>query len=644
MTLSITRTNITQQDGRRVSGKSSRRKPVLILGPVASTATLAANTAKRVTTTAEVVTYCAHGPLAEAACDSITHENRVAIIMPVASTGTAGAYVSIDESDMTNALAPVIVGDSVVIPEDDLEPGVEFVNGCTIGVTGGTYRFRTGGALSASLSGIQALGTATSIELPFGAGKYLLEPPLTELLAFINEMVDEAEDHFALVGSVHGSADGGPYTIGTTAATQAAAITRFNQLLVAAKLHVTKTSGSPGIHGASDSTALSALNAIVTPTTGQMLVTAGLAFKAAFFGDGSTVNSGHTLRTASSIHGAVDSTNVLVEDDASRGVIAAGDSFTAITSAPRWSVAELGAALDEVLNLPSSLDYDGILLCGPVLTKVEADAIAVKVEALRTKARWRRLAPHFRMRESGESITDYRDAFETAFGTVAQRSLHGAAVSWYVQSSHPSRFGQVDVRPFSFAYMNRLCTVKPDINPTDETDPPNGFGSFTRGYVRDPANPKNILARAVDDGHTELFTPLRAIAPRTKNQVSESIVYPGQGAMFAPDGSDVYIAPYARGIDEGCEVAFRPLEVRLGRKVQEAPDHTIDPNERKRIESGITQDCEGPLVKTGIARSVTVLLDPDALLNTPPPVRVGVTILMDMDGYIDEWAVQIALQ
>ena len=324
-------------------------------------------------------------------------------------------------------------------------------------------------------------------------------------------------------------------------------------------------------------------------------------------------------------------------------MITAGDTITAITSAPRWSVAELGAALDAVLLLPSSLDYDGISLCGPVLSKVEADAIALKVEALRTKARWRRLQPHFRLRNMGESLDAYATAFDAAFGGVVQRALHGPAPSGYMYSSHPGRFGQVDVRPFSFVYFNRLCTLRPDVNPPDETEPPNGFGSFTRFFVRDPANPQNILPRAVDDGHTELFTPLRAVAPRTKNQVSESIVFPGQGAMLAPEGSDFYIAPYARGIDEGCNLAFRPLEVRLGRKVLEAPDHTMDPNERKRIEAGITQELDGPLVKTGIAQSVAVLLDPDALLNTPPPVTVGAEIIMDMGGYIDRWTVSISL-
>ncbi len=641
MTLSITRTTITQQDFRRISGRSSRRKPILIIGPVASTATLDANDAARVTTTAEVVDYCKHGPLAEAACDSLTHENRVAIIMPTASTGTAGAYVDVTGT-FANADVPAVAGDTVVLPEDDLEPGIEFVAGGVPGTTGITYRYRTGGALSASLSGTLALGTATSITLPYGAGKYNILPVEASVVAYLNDLVTKFQAHVIGTGTYHGAADpAAPYTIAAATTFANAISTTFPALRTSALTHV----GTIGTtHGAADATATTAITAIAVPTTAHGLVDACLAFKAAFFGTPPTVDSGHTQRTAGTVHGAADATNLVTVTAASHGIITAGDTITAITSAPRWSVVELGAALDEVLLLPASLDYDGILLCGPVLTKVEADAIATKVEALRTRARWRRMSIHFRMREDGESLTDYADDFETAFGTVEQRSLHGAAVSWYVQSSHPGRFGQVDVRPFSYAYMGRLCTLKPDINPTDETDPPNGFGSFTRGYVRDPDNPKNVLPRAVDDNHTELFTPLRGVAPRTKHQVSEGIVYPGQGAMFAPDGSDFYIAPYARIIDEACNEAFRPLEVRLGRKVLEAADHTIDPNERKRIESGITQELEGPIVKTGMARSVTVLLDPEALLNTLPPVVVGATIQVDVGGYIDEWDVDISLQ
>ena len=75
----------------------------------------------------------------------------------------------------------------------------------------------------------------------------------------------------------------------------------------------------------------------------------------------------------------------------------------------------------------------------------------------------------------------------------------------------------------------------------------------------------------------------------------------------------------------------------------EAPDGTIDPNDRTRIESGIEQDLDGPLVKTGIAQSVRVLIDPDALVNTSPPVTVPVSISIDMGAYIDAWIVDISL-
>jgi len=632
MTLSITSTTITQQDFRRISGQSSRRKPILIIGPAAAASTLAVNTAKRITTTQEAVDYCAHGPLVEAACDSLVNENRVAIIMRTAATGTAGAYVDV-AGTFEDTNAPTVEGDSVVLPEDDLEPGIEFVAGGTLGTSGITYRFRTGGSLSSTLSGVQALGTATYIELPYGAGKYVFTAPEAPLVALVNELRTDLIAHFALTsGSVHGAADSTSGSgIGSAATDIATAIVLANQLRTAYEAHRVLTSG--GVHGAADSTNTISAAAATTSFGAVALVN---EIKADY--------NAHRVLTSGGVHGGSgDTTNVVSTANASPGVITAGDSITAITSAPRWSVAELGAALDAVKLLPASLDYDGILLCGPVLTKSEADSIAAKVEALRTKARWRRLAPHFRARNDGEAITAYRDAYETAFGLVAQRALHGAAVSCYMQSSHPNRFGQVDVRPFSFVYANRLATLRPDINPTDETQPPNGFGSFTRVYVRDPNSPADILPRAVDDGHTELFTPLRAVAPRTKNQVSESVVFVGQGAMFAPEGSDFYIAPYARGIDEACNLAFRPLEVRLGRKVLEAPDGTIDPNERTRIESGIEQDLDGPLVKTGIAQSVRVLIDPDALVNTSPPVTVPVSISIDMGAYIDKWTVDISL-
>lgn len=635
MPLQITQTNISQADFRRVSGRASTRAPILVLGPIGTGGSLAPNVVKRCSTTSQVIDFCAHGPLAEAACYSIANENRVALIMAVASTGTPGAYIDV-QGTFASPNAPSAEADTIVLPEDDLEPGIEFTKPGTLGVDGIEYKYRTGGALSASLSPSVKLGTATSITLPFGAGKYNLLAPLAPALASAVDIQTQFAAHVAESGSFHGAVDpGSPYAL-TTAVDDATLLTFCGEILAAAISHVNE---GPAVHGVADATAAAALGLLVAPTTRNEAVLFLDDFVAAFFGDAITTDSGHTLRTAGTVHTTPDTTNVLTTLTATLGTIIAGDTITAITSAPRWSIAEVGLAYDAVKELTAAYNYDGILLCGPVLSSVEADAIADKDQALRQKARWKRTQTHFRARNAGESLEAYAAAYEAAFGPSTRRELHGPTPSYYMASSHPGRFGQVDVRPFAFTYFPRLCTVREDVNPTSEDE----FGSLP-GYVRDPADPSSILPRAVDDGHTERFAHLRAVAPRTKNQLSESLIFPGQGAMLAPEGSDVYIAPYARILDTACEQAFRPLERRLGRKVQQAPDGTIESNERKRIDAAITEELARVLVQPGIARAITVKLDPLALINTPPPVTVPVTITVNVDGYIDVWQVEVALQ
>ena len=188
---------------------------------------------------------------------------------------------------------------------------------------------------------------------------------------------------------------------------------------------------------------------------------------------------------------------------------------------------------------------------------------------------------------------------------------------------------------------NRLCTLRPDINLTDETQPPNGLARL-RGSMSAIRITRGYLARAVDDGHTEFSHRSAPVAPRTKNQVSESVVFVGQGAMFAPEG-DFYIAPYARGIDETCNLAFRPLEVRLGRKSSRRRTARLTRTSARALNRESSKTSMGPLVKTGIAQSVRVLIDPDALVNTSPPVTVPVSISIDMGAYIDAWTVDISL-
>jgi len=294
---------------------------------------------------ASVATDHTAGPLVRHSQHLFARTKRVNITVRCVATNP-GVYDAIDVTAKTGTCVPTV--DASVVPRDAYEAYWVIVEGGEVATDGITYRESDDGGRH--LSGLKRLGTSTVLQFATQGIRVNLDPPLAPLLAFVNEIVDETEDHFALVGSVHGSADAGPYTIAATATTQDEAIARFNQVIAAAKLHVVKVSGAPAIHGAADTDAQTALNAIDVPTTGQSLITAALAFKMAFFGDGSTVNSGHTLRTASTIHGATDVTNVPVEDNAARGTLIAGDIILASTEAPFPSADELADAFSALVE------------------------------------------------------------------------------------------------------------------------------------------------------------------------------------------------------------------------------------------------------------------------------------------------------
>jgi hypothetical protein len=161
--------------------------------------------------------------------------------------------------------------------------------------------------------------------------------------------------------------------------------------------------------------------------------------------------------------------------------------------------------------------------------------------------------------------------------------------------------------------------------------------------VRDSSDA--VLPRAVDENFQELFTPLRAVAPRTWDDKFPTQIYCAQGGMLAPEGSDYAIIPFARVADLATDAAYAPLRDRLAQKVLPNPDGsgTIDPNERKRIEEGVAEVIAAPTVRKGQAVSVRVELDPDAVIIGPPPVVVNARIIVETYGYIDEFDVEVSL-
>jgi hypothetical protein len=574
MSLSPPSVEIQVRDGGLSAGSIAPDDGVFWVLGLASTGPLTPFTTSNST---DLKSTFGHGDGVEAALYALNNEVDSVTFLRVDPTDqAAGVYGAITVE--AQGAGFTATGDGSVKPGDDWQPVIEFPVGGTIGATGIKYRYSLDNGNK--YSGERELGTDTSITLPFGGGKYnLVGQELPLLLARLVDVRAQVLDHVALVGSVHGSADAGPYTI-TAPTNDASALTCCADLRTVALAHVVKVSGTPGIHGAADTTAQTALTALVAPATRAAAIEFIEDFVAIFFGDGSTVNSGHTLRTASSLHGAVDSANVLTSDPAVAGDVVAGDMFYLTTKAPRWNIDKLVEALE--LAGDSTVPVNGVLeIAGAVLTNGEASAIEDAGAYIASKYRDVRIVGHFRLRNEGESLQAYAAAYALAHPLASSSGRLGRltlCASMYL----PSQLvvGATTARPASFALAPRLARTKLATNPINTAD----FGTI-RGAIR-AANGTDVLPRAVDESFAGVCTPVRLWAPMTR----PSGIQPSLAVTLAPDESDYETIQNGRVVDAVRKSAHKLLDARLGQNVAAKPGTVIiDPNEKKRIDASITK-------------------------------------------------------
>lgn len=247
---------------------------------------------------------------------------------------TPGAYGTIDIADVVGTCRPA--NDESTEPYGTYEAAIQWVDACTVGTTGGTYRWSLDAGRT--WSNVTALGTATNIAIPRSAVAFELEPPTTALYASVNALKATVLAHMILTsGTVHGAADtvnNGALTAIPAATTYATAITLYNAIITYLSAHVVLTAGA--VHGASDTTAATALGALTPATTAQEVVT-GLPTLIAIY-------NAHRIKTSSSVHGAADSTNVAAASTATHGTLLAGDTWGTWTSAPAPSASDIDAA------------------------------------------------------------------------------------------------------------------------------------------------------------------------------------------------------------------------------------------------------------------------------------------------------------
>jgi hypothetical protein len=311
--------------------------------------------------------------------------------------------------------------------------------------------------------------------------------------------------------------------------------------------------------------------------------------------------------------------------------VGAGAGFSLVTSAPRWSSAALVAALGALRDTTASFGL--IQIVGPFASAGELAAAHQALIDMRRKVKYRRAIGHFRARNPGETATAYAAAYQALVSTVDADTI-ALTPSWYAPSAiNP---GAIYVRPYAFHAAPRTAKLRQDISASSREE----FGSGT-GQIRDSAG--QVLARAVDDFNQELFTPLRAFAPRTWPDKRETQIFAGQGVTLAVDGADTANLRVSQVLDLAAETAYPALANRVGRGLLPAPDNTLDKNEQTRIEERIGEILSRALVGTGIAVGARFVLDPNQVVVGTPPIRVRGRVLVRIKGYIDEFSVEIAV-
>ena len=133
----------------------------------------------------DITSTFGYGDGVEAAAFALNNELRSITFLRVDSTSAIdGAYGSITVE--AAGAGYTVTGDAAAKPTDLWEPIVKFTAGGRLGTSGIKYKYSLDNGTK--YSGEKELGTATSITLPFGAGKYDLEGLELDLL--LDRLVD----------------------------------------------------------------------------------------------------------------------------------------------------------------------------------------------------------------------------------------------------------------------------------------------------------------------------------------------------------------------------------------------------------------------------------------------------------------------
>ncbi len=487
------------------------------------------------------------GPLVEFG-SIIVGEGRQPAVLVRAAAASPGAYGSLDDDDFTGTAVPGV--DAGTVPYNAYEAYVEFVAGGNLGTSGVTYRTSLDGGLT--LSGLKALGTATSITIAEGNVEFTLSVPEDELVDLVADIRVQVLAHFAEGATVHNAADAtSGVGIGGVPATEAAAIARINEIRAALLLHAANT---PTVHNSADATSFASLPAAATdgPTAVALANAIALAYQV------------HLENVT--VHDTEDVTNLITETAATTGTIVAGDILRVLTTAPLFDATTLADALATLPNYQGHV-FGGLCVAGPITSSQMWTSVINALDLLEEQQRSCCALLETRLPNDGESAATYRTAMETLFDSLRDNRVgtksgdgryYPTEVRQASQQFRRSGLAMLAARHVALRYEQSHALVDPISRSLSAS--PSTFGGPLRGFriYDDDAQPC---------GHDEVVNPglsdLLFITTTTYPQEGGA-AFVTEPKTRAPDNDTVYVLPIRRIAN----VAKRLIYFRLTRLVQ----------------------------------------------------------------------------
>jgi len=331
--------------------------------------------------------------------------------------------------------------------------------------------------------------------------------------------------------------------------------------------------------------------------TGGTIGVAGITFKYSLDG-GHNYSPVTALGTANTY--TIPNSGVVLNFAA--GTLVAADEATFRTTAPQWSAAELGAALDALGQ--SAVTWEIVEIVGP-LDGTSFDTVETKFAGFFTRGKYHAWMGHFRMPTDGESEATYLAAFNTAFGS---KSTTFGTVCYGACDLTSAVDGRKYRRPPLFAVASREAASSHEVNAADTN-----LGALVGVSIRDAnGNPRH---------HDETLNPgpddARAYVLRTWDNGPQG-VYVNRPRLLSAAGSDFELLPHRRVMNIALSALRAYFIRRLSKPIQvDATTGFILEEEALDIEAGAEAAMTAVLLAKPKASGIQFALSrTDNLLST----------------------------